>query len=519
MGYVSDFSPDGKLLGLLDPLGGLKIWNVENKFLVRPNRHLQCQYTCLTWLSGTSIFVENGAANNINRENVINWNDFVALGKTNGSVDLYSYATSSITYGLAYYSHMDAVTAICWDSSKLFTIGKDHTILVWSWEDSHFEPWKIIAPSIPTAITPLSSNRLVVACKDLHLWLLLPTKDVNPDWKPIVNQENSADISSIKLLKEADQNGTYVLTASKLKQEICLWKIDKPEKLITFHAGNFICCSMQSNKLMIAASNMSAFTTDLFIIGDIRNITRNDQKCIPNVTVKSTSDHQFVPIVVASLKSSRKVQIGYGSCASLRFEEITTKANGRVFHDPMPHPNRDSTLARICDTRNDLVQLTVSALICFDASSIRALLLHAHDKNLISSTVAHLPQTSVHKLVEWLTLLIERKICNVGIAAPWLNALLRVQPNRLMASETNNIGNNLKPLLGAIQTRRDRTLKPLLQLKGQLDLLLGQRIHMADNSAISNYTNVIVYDDVEEVVVPRYITITTDEETDISITG
>lgn len=53
-GYVSDFSPDGKLFALLDSDGKLKIWDtldpLSNRVYV-PNLHLSAPFTCFVWLN------------------------------------------------------------------------------------------------------------------------------------------------------------------------------------------------------------------------------------------------------------------------------------------------------------------------------------------------------------------------------------------------------------------------------------------------------------------------------------
>lgn len=54
LGYVSEFSPDGKLFALLDTDGKLKIWDTKDSQLIQeyvPNLHLSVPYTCLVWAS------------------------------------------------------------------------------------------------------------------------------------------------------------------------------------------------------------------------------------------------------------------------------------------------------------------------------------------------------------------------------------------------------------------------------------------------------------------------------------
>lgn len=49
---VSDFSPDSKLLALLDSDGKLKIWDVKENRLTRDDfRNPHVPYTCFTWLT------------------------------------------------------------------------------------------------------------------------------------------------------------------------------------------------------------------------------------------------------------------------------------------------------------------------------------------------------------------------------------------------------------------------------------------------------------------------------------
>lgn len=81
----------------------------------------------------------------------------------------------------------------------------------------------------------------------------------------------------MKVLKEMEGNLTYVLTAAKVakgkgkfEREIILWKIHaNAEQLIRYEA-DFICCSIEGNKLLIATVNASnSANTDLFIIANI----------------------------------------------------------------------------------------------------------------------------------------------------------------------------------------------------------------------------------------------------------
>lgn len=54
LGYVSDFSPDGKLFALLDSDGKLKIWDTKDSLLTQeyvPNLHLSVPYTCFVWFA------------------------------------------------------------------------------------------------------------------------------------------------------------------------------------------------------------------------------------------------------------------------------------------------------------------------------------------------------------------------------------------------------------------------------------------------------------------------------------
>lgn len=54
LGYVSDFSPDGRLFALLDSDGKLKIWDTKHSRLTQeyvPNLHLSSPYTCFVWFA------------------------------------------------------------------------------------------------------------------------------------------------------------------------------------------------------------------------------------------------------------------------------------------------------------------------------------------------------------------------------------------------------------------------------------------------------------------------------------
>ncbi len=57
LGYVSDFSPDGKYFALLDSDGKLKIWDIKDSQLIQeyvPNLHLSEPYTCFLWFLATA---------------------------------------------------------------------------------------------------------------------------------------------------------------------------------------------------------------------------------------------------------------------------------------------------------------------------------------------------------------------------------------------------------------------------------------------------------------------------------
>lgn len=57
LGYVSEFSPDGKLFALLDSDGKLKIWDVKDNQLTQeyvPDLHLSVPYTCFVWFASAS---------------------------------------------------------------------------------------------------------------------------------------------------------------------------------------------------------------------------------------------------------------------------------------------------------------------------------------------------------------------------------------------------------------------------------------------------------------------------------
>lgn len=54
---MSEFSPDGRLFGLLDSDGKLKIWDVKDSRLSQefvPNLHLSDPYTCFVWFAAAA---------------------------------------------------------------------------------------------------------------------------------------------------------------------------------------------------------------------------------------------------------------------------------------------------------------------------------------------------------------------------------------------------------------------------------------------------------------------------------
>ncbi|XP_037041242.1 WD repeat-containing protein 43-like isoform X3 [Bradysia coprophila] len=536
MGYGSDFSPDGRLFALLDTDGKLKIWNVKDNRLTQeyvPDLHLSQPYTCFVWFTACA---------------GIDGTLYIALGTSEGGVDLYSHAQGKLARKFTGDGHAGAVTAICLHSNTtLYTSGEDSKIVEWSLTKCSSVRYISIGRIVPTCIVSLPlSNTLLLGCKQLHQWSLGEVPE-----KKATLTGHSADVSSMKVVQFAERE-EYVVTTAKNNREIYLWKIGSKKgpkgTFLMEHSASFVSCSVFDRKLIIAAVTQASGgpnggVVHLFIIKDISDIGKKQN---PKVTLAVAFDSGkigSIPIVAATTSFSQphssNILIGYGNLPTLSFEDVHYNPNEKkqildredprlsrhektkeIFKTIVPNTNNTvhnpgpakktkgdrkpeislqermsnlSTSQSDDDKGHSLVETLKQALHNHDAANIRTVLA-TKDENMIRSTLKRLPAHYVPSLIDELTLLTHKKTANVQVAVRWLKLLLQIHASQLMALGKDELRDRFGALLGIIQNRTN-CLVQLTTLSGRLDFLLNQIKRNTDDDPIFNHENLLVYED------------------------
>ncbi|XP_055855975.1 WD repeat-containing protein 43 [Episyrphus balteatus] len=548
--HVSEFSPDGKLLAVVNDQGILKIWDTETNELKQeftPNLHLSSKCSALSWVPISSQKQSKNDRKSLERNTSL----YIALASSTGGVSLYSYALGKIERDLNGEGHSGKITSMFYDGKEtLYTSGEDCQVISWNLRHEKQKSSFSIGNERPHAIAHLpNSNNIIVGARQLMVYSLETQELV---------QTFTGHTSEVTILTSFSIEDTeYAVSASKMERIICLWKIGKKGKnkastctLLMEDIAHTLSCQLDDEGNLKLASVTRSGVIHVYLI-PLDNI-KSEKPMKPKVTIEIASDSasviQPIPAIAASLEHAMKGQIlfCYGDRQFLTFEQIVpnyseklqvlvrtdpktnfSKKKSLQTHDygsslktitpkidrhvdyntggmvsrkklkpvEMPFESRLQNLNLNVGEKPEAqskVQLLIQALHSKDASML-AMVLQTKDTKVIEMTLQRLPVQYVGSLVNELTLMMQSKRIQVESSARWLKILTQTHSSQLMALGTDDLLNKFGPCIGMIEYRSN-CLMELSKLNGRLQLLVSQIKRNKEEDNLNN-DNALLYAD------------------------